>query len=198
MEDIADKKKAIFESTLCLIREHGFHGAPMSLIAKNACVAAGTIYHYFNSKDQLINEMYVYNKSKIIHVVKEALAEDNVYKDKFFKIWMSLYEFYTGNPNVLIFFEQYINSPYNQEKKPDVLQERPLHDFFADGIGSGLMKPTKLDILLVLFAGSVSAAAKLHSFGHINLTKADLINIIEILWDGIATTPSAESKISLK
>jgi AcrR family transcriptional regulator len=53
-EIIAEKKKAIFESTLELVRENGFHGTPMSLVAKKAGVAAGTIYHYFESKDALI------------------------------------------------------------------------------------------------------------------------------------------------
>ena len=43
MDDIAQKKQAIFESTLELIKDHGFHGAPVSLVAKNAGVAAGTI-----------------------------------------------------------------------------------------------------------------------------------------------------------
>ena len=54
MHNIGDKKQAIFESTLALIRDHGFHGAPMSLVAKNAGVAAGTIYHYFESKEALL------------------------------------------------------------------------------------------------------------------------------------------------
>ena len=39
-EIIAEKKKAIFESTLELVRENGFHGTPMSLVAKKAGVAA--------------------------------------------------------------------------------------------------------------------------------------------------------------
>src|SRR5690606_31556619 len=66
MDNVTDKKKAIFESTLELIKENGFHGTPMSLVAKNACVAAGTIYHYFKSKDELICELYAYNRGRII------------------------------------------------------------------------------------------------------------------------------------
>ena len=47
--DIPDKREAILKSTLELIKDNGFHGTPISLIAKNAGVASGTIYHYFPS-----------------------------------------------------------------------------------------------------------------------------------------------------
>ncbi len=48
--DIAAMKKAILKSTLKLVKNNGLHGTTVSLISKNAGVAAGTIYHYFPSK----------------------------------------------------------------------------------------------------------------------------------------------------
>lgn len=186
MEDISEKKKAIFESTLELIREHGFHGAPMSLVAKNACVAAGTIYHYFESKDQLICELFQYNRDRLIEVVKAALAEEKSFKSRFFSIWMRMYGFYMQNTNVLIFFEQYVNSPYNVNKKPDPLEDRPFYNLLVEGVESGQLKSIKPEILLVLTMSSIISAAKLSQFGSINLNKSDLEQMVKILWDGIA------------
>jgi AcrR family transcriptional regulator len=37
-----------------LIALNGFHGAPMAMIAKQAKVAAGSIYRFFKSKDDLM------------------------------------------------------------------------------------------------------------------------------------------------
>src|SRR5687767_912808 len=99
-EDVADKKQAIFESTLALIKEHGFHGAPMSLVAKNAGVAAGTIYHYFESKERLICELYDYNRKLISAVITTALQGGDSYREKFFMVWTSLFDFYVDRPNV--------------------------------------------------------------------------------------------------
>ena len=56
--DIADKKEAILKSTLELIKDNGFHGTPISEIARHAGVASGTIYHYFSSKDAIIITLY--------------------------------------------------------------------------------------------------------------------------------------------
>ena len=188
VEDIADKKQAIFESTLDLIRGHGFHGAPMSLIAKNAGVAAGTIYHYFESKEQLICELYDYNKERVVSVIKRSLQEKGSYKDKFFSIWTSLYRFYLEQPNVLIFFEQFVNSPFNVDKYPNHFRG-DLYTFFAEGIKAGQLKNVKPEFILVLVMGSITSSAKLHLFGKLPLSKTDLQKIVEILWDGICLSP---------
>ena len=60
MHSLLDKKKCIIQSALDLIQEHGFHGCPVSMVAKNAGVAAGTIYTYFENKDSLIIGIYEY------------------------------------------------------------------------------------------------------------------------------------------
>lgn len=187
MDEISVKKQAIFDSTLELIRLHGFHGAPMSQIAKNASVAAGTIYHYFQSKDHLIGEMYEHNKGIIVGLVNDILEKDIPVDAKFREVWIALFEYYTQNPDILIFFEQYLNSPYSKKRNPDRLENRPFFAFFQKGIKEGLFKHTKADILLVLVISSITAAAKLHSFGTLRLTRSDLDNIMAILWNGMTT-----------
>ena len=49
-----EKRDEIIRAAMELIAGHGFHGAPMALVAERAGVAAGTIYRYFESKDDLI------------------------------------------------------------------------------------------------------------------------------------------------
>jgi AcrR family transcriptional regulator len=54
-----DKRKEILQAALKLIAEHGFHGAPMAMIADTAGVGTGTIYCHFKSKDALIQELFL-------------------------------------------------------------------------------------------------------------------------------------------
>ncbi len=184
VENIAEKKQAIFESTLELIKEHGFHGAPMSLVAKNAGVAAGTIYHYFESKEQLICELYHYNKERITSVLDSSMDADIPCREKFFRIWTHLYAFYVQQPNVLIFFEQFVNSPFKSDRSPDHFKGK-LYDFFAEGIKRGHFKVVKPEILVVLTMGSIHATAKLRMFGKMVLSRNDLDRVVTILWDGM-------------
>jgi len=46
----SDKREEIMQAALELIAEHGFHGAPMAMIAEKAGVGAGTIYRYFRKQ----------------------------------------------------------------------------------------------------------------------------------------------------
>jgi AcrR family transcriptional regulator len=52
------KRKAILEAAMDVFAERGFAHAPTSAISKTAGVAEGTLFTYFSSKDELINELY--------------------------------------------------------------------------------------------------------------------------------------------
>ena len=69
-----DKREEIMRAALELIAEHGFHGAPMAMIADRAGVGAGTIYRYFESKDVLINEMYRELEGKLLSYLREGYS----------------------------------------------------------------------------------------------------------------------------
>lgn len=53
------KRKAILEATKRLIAERGVADTPTSAISKAAGVAEGSLFTYFSSKDELLNELYL-------------------------------------------------------------------------------------------------------------------------------------------
>src|SRR5260370_39190613 len=54
-----DKREAILQAALELIAEHGLQHTPMSLTSKRVRARAGSIYHYFESKDDLLESLYL-------------------------------------------------------------------------------------------------------------------------------------------
>ncbi len=58
-----EKREAILQAALELIAERGFHDTPMSLIARRSGASAGTIYHHFADKDDLIHALYRHVKT---------------------------------------------------------------------------------------------------------------------------------------
>ena len=190
MEPIAEKKKAIFESTLELVQENGFHGTPMSMVAKHAGVAAGTIYHYFESKDKLICELFTYAQQQVITIIKKENCETIPFIACFFNLWFGLYDFYRQNPNVLKFFEQFVNSPYHTAKPALENDEfyRLLFSFFERGITEGRLKPIGANVLGTLAHSNVISTVKLVTAGWLVLEKKELELIPQILWDGMQRT----------
>jgi hypothetical protein len=57
-EDRDRKKTAIVATAVRLFTERGFHGTPTSLIAREAGISNGTLFHYFPTKEELINFAY--------------------------------------------------------------------------------------------------------------------------------------------
>jgi len=53
-----DKRNAILDAATRLFAERGLTAAPTSEISKQAGVAEGTLFTYFNTKDDLINALY--------------------------------------------------------------------------------------------------------------------------------------------
>ena len=183
-----DKKQAIFESTLALIREHGFHGTPMSQIAKNAGVAAGTIYHHFDSKDTLIGELYEHVLNQILNSMLQSDDEHMDYKERFFNFFISHCLFYIEHPNALFFMEQFINSPYNNRQAIQE-NERPQGSSFKHliryGVDHHLLKPIDYRILCSLVLGCIASTAKVHLCRKIPLVQEELQQIAQIMWDGM-------------
>src|SRR5690606_7362999 len=181
------KKQAIYESTLLLIKEFGFHGTPMSQIAQEAGVATGTIYHYFDSKDELIVDLYHYVKQRM----QPAIFKDNdhtlSYPERFTNVWMGLVKYYVRHPEVLSFVEQFFSSPYVKIVYPEdrVCFQDEVSVFLKLGIQEGYIKPLDINIVSAAYIGTISATAKRNIHGRFALKEEDLKKMVAIIWDGI-------------
>ncbi|MGV3504857.1 MAG: TetR/AcrR family transcriptional regulator [Adhaeribacter sp.] len=195
MTGLTDKKSAIFESTLQLIREHGFHGTPMSLIAKKAGVAAGTIYHHFDSKDTLICELYEHVVNQMLDALLRHDGEKMPYQERFFNFFISHCLFYIEHPNALLFMEQFVNSPYNNGPgRPE--SERSTGTFrhlIQYGVNQGLLCDMDHRILAALVHGAVVSAAKIHLCRKIALDQAALEQIAHMTWEGIKNPEACQT-----
>jgi len=185
--DIADKKEAILKSTLELIKDNGFHGTPISMIAKHAGVASGTIYHYFPSKDAIIVELHQRIKTEMVAAMFSKTNSSKSYKQQFFDGWINLCKYFINNPSALFFNEQFTSSPYIKtlSKKDAKGSVSRFNEFFQYGMDKGYLK--KMEYLLIASAvfGCIRATAKYHVTGRFGFKDADLCKMANIIWDGI-------------
>lgn len=64
----ADKRAAILEAATAIFAERGFFNAQVADIARGAGIAAGTVYLYFRSKDEILTSIFD-------RTMKDAIAE---------------------------------------------------------------------------------------------------------------------------
>jgi TetR/AcrR family transcriptional regulator, fatty acid metabolism regulator protein len=71
----ADKRTAILDAATAIFAKHGFFGAQVADIARTAGIAAGTVYLYFRSKDEILTSIFDRTMREAIEEGRAALAE---------------------------------------------------------------------------------------------------------------------------
>ncbi|OZI05194.1 TetR family transcriptional regulator [Siphonobacter sp. BAB-5385] len=182
-----DKRTAILEATLDLISKNGFHATPMSMVAQHANVAAGTIYHYFESKEQLIDELFLLYRDKIALVIQESDDTTKPYRDRFRSVFLGLYDYYVSHPDQFLFIEHYANSPImNKLSKEEMFNfYQPLWEFLRKGIHTGQLKDISSRLMAWMVYGNITAVVKMKLSGDLTLDVMLLNTAVNTVWEGL-------------
>lgn len=86
-----DKRQAILAAAIGIFAAQGL-GAATAKIARLAGVSEGTLFNYFSSKDELLNELYLALKAELSAVMLPGYPESQELRRKAFHIWQR----YTG------------------------------------------------------------------------------------------------------
>jgi AcrR family transcriptional regulator len=185
-----EKREEIVRAALELIAEHGFHGAPMAVIAEHANVGAGTIYRYFENKDVLISELYCNLEERIFPAILDGYKPEKPIRERFLHLGSTLLQFFINNPLDFRFLEQFHNSPYGVEHRRDKFLGKSegcnvFIKLFEQGVSQQVIKDFPLVILFALTFGPILAVARDHILGFVNMDDALIARTVEACWDGI-------------
>jgi TetR/AcrR family transcriptional regulator, fatty acid metabolism regulator protein len=75
------KKRQILNAAVRVFAQKGFHRCRISDIAKEASVAYGLVYHYFENKEEILNSIFDENWGLLVKVIDTA-AEQNTSLEK--------------------------------------------------------------------------------------------------------------------
>lgn len=184
---MTDKRVDILKATLKLISEHGFHGTPMSKIAEQAGVGAGTIYRYFENKEALIDELFLELKKQISQAMLFGFSESATSEETFRRVWRNTFDFCVQNPQETFFLEQYHNSPFlTPETEAATLQYlAPLLGVFQSAIEAGEIKDISFEMLSIFVYDMTVALAKRHISGMMVMDEASLEVAVQACWDAV-------------
>ncbi|VVK48210.1 HTH-type transcriptional repressor Bm3R1 [Klebsiella pneumoniae] len=93
-----DKKQALLEAATAAFAQSGI-AASTSAIARSAGVAEGTLFRYFATKDELLNELYLAIKLRLVRTMIAGLDPDEKRpKENARNIWNSYIDWGVRNP----------------------------------------------------------------------------------------------------
>ena len=67
-----DRRRQILDAAIRVFARQGFHSCRVSDIADEADVAYGLVYHYFRSKEEVLNELFVERWSLLLAAIEEV------------------------------------------------------------------------------------------------------------------------------
>jgi AcrR family transcriptional regulator len=97
----ADKRRLILDAAVRVFARQGFHACRVSDIADEAGVAYGLVYHYFSSKDEILDTLFLERWNVLLHVIAQAEARDVPVREKLHDVAAFIVDSYVHDPDVM-------------------------------------------------------------------------------------------------
>jgi AcrR family transcriptional regulator len=149
-------KKALFEATVAVLSQHGVDGMTMDRVASAAGVAKGSLYHYFDSKRDLLEFVYAKTIDPIFQDLEETVATARPAIDKLAGHLRTLLEHVAQHVRVFkLLFEDdaahgLLQSSERCHRKAACQR---MAEIFRQGIEEGVFRPADPLMLANMFLG---------------------------------------------
>jgi TetR/AcrR family fatty acid metabolism transcriptional regulator len=96
-----DKRRVILDAAVRVFAREGFHTCRVSDIADEAGVAYGLVYHYFKSKDQVLDTLFLERWDVLLEAIRETDARDVPAEEKLTAIAGFIIDSYRHDPDLM-------------------------------------------------------------------------------------------------
>ena len=162
-----DKRRQILDAAIRVFARQGFHSTRVSDIADEAGVAYGLVYHYFKSKEEVLNELFTERWSLLLAAIDEADSEGRPPRAKLETVAAFIIESYRHDPELMKVIIVEVTRAANSFGQTHLREIRRAYDSIAriveEGQETGAFRPrhrprVRLDVLL---RGDRAAALRL-------------------------------------
>jgi len=171
---VDDKRRRILDAALKVFAERGYHGVAVPEIATAAEIATGTLYHYFEHKQELVNEVYRDAKQRLRTALLDGLDEPDLDRPGaaeawFLEVWRRLAAYARAEPAAFRFLEMQDHVEYldGDSRQLEVATLAPL--FFVGKQVHDRAGGTRVDIVIALMWGAFVGLVKASRLGYLRL-----------------------------
>jgi TetR/AcrR family fatty acid metabolism transcriptional regulator len=96
-----DKRRLILDAAVRVFARRGFHHCRVSDVADEAGVAYGLVYHYFESKEEILNTLFLERWQIMLDAIAEIDSRDLPARDKLYSIAGFIIDSYRHDPDLM-------------------------------------------------------------------------------------------------
>ena len=172
-----------------LFATYGFYGTPTAKIAADAGVSNGILFHYFPTKDVLIEALYLDVKDQLFSYTISQLYQGGGLKEHVYTFWLAAVEWNLEHPNDFTFLMHYKNSPKGRVNVEHEIHpyNKLCHELANKGTDQQLFKHVAPEVVYEVMIGMVSVTVQ---FSLLNPELQDDFayknRLFEMTWDALA------------
>jgi AcrR family transcriptional regulator len=165
MSKYEKRKQEILDNALDLFVEKGYHETRTSEISEKVGIASGTLFNYFERKEEIINNLYIQIKTEIFSKIFTPKEPDEHIYSFLKRVWMNFVLWGVKNYNKILFILQMEDSPIISSEIKDKIEVKMVEyvSIYEEAVNEGFLKdvPVGLGMLLYYF-GALSTIKYLY------------------------------------
>jgi TetR/AcrR family transcriptional regulator, fatty acid metabolism regulator protein len=132
-----DRRRQILDAAIRVFARQGFHSCRVSDIADEAGVAYGLVYHYFASKDQVLNELFSERWSLMLAAIDEVDGRPIASRDKLDAVAGFIIDSYRHDPELMKVIIVEVTRAANSFGRTHLPEISRAYDSIAKIVGDG-------------------------------------------------------------
>lgn len=183
-----EKEQKILDAALKLFVERGFHGTSTAEIAKTAGVATGTLFHYFKTKEDLIDSLYIYTKESVLEEIDGDYDTNKTFKENVKSLWLKLVCIGIKDPYRFNFILTFHCSPYITTFTKERIENKfiELLEVYKKGFMENEIKEVYDELLIDYLWGTIFNTVMHFDKYPEKMNKENIELSFELFWDGIS------------
>jgi AcrR family transcriptional regulator len=149
----ADKRRMILDAAVRVFARRGFHACRVSDIADEAGVAYGLVYHYFASKDEVLDTLFLERWEVMLEAIRSVDAQDDLpARDKLGAIASFIVDSYQHDPELMKVIIVEVTRAANSFGRTHLASIREAYDLIAEIVAKAQADGTFADAVTPQFA----------------------------------------------
>jgi AcrR family transcriptional regulator len=190
-----DKRERFLNAALKLFATNGMQATSTAEIAREAGAAAGTLFLYFPTKQNLINELVLEISKQQSAAINNLLNPSQTAREMLFVIWDGSIRWFLEHMDAYNYTQQIrdTNVLTTETVEKTAVLFRYYYDAIQKGLEEGSIKPLHIDLIGGFLYQDITAVM---NFFHLQSDPDKATQFIQqgfdLFWDGISTNHSVK------
>jgi TetR/AcrR family fatty acid metabolism transcriptional regulator len=200
-----DKRRVILDAAIHVFARQGFHSCRVSDVADEAGVAYGLVYHYFRSKEEILNTLFVERWQLMLDAIVEIDKREQTAREKLHQVAGFIIDSYRHEPDLMKVIIVEVTRAANTFGREHLTKIREAYDLIAGIVeqarSDGSFKSTiSAEFAAMCFYGAIEQLLSAWIFDLLPQADEDYERakglVVETICGGLEAEPTGASALS--